>query len=139
MLGSVGVIAGALLIRFTGWDWVDPVIAIAIGLWVLPRGWILLRDTTHILLEGVPRGIDLAAVRGAIVEVPGVAAVHDLHLWSLSSDDVSASVHVVLAEGAEHDEVRTRVAEVLEETFGVHHATVQTEAEPCGDADELHP
>jgi cobalt-zinc-cadmium efflux system protein len=139
MLGSVGVIAGALLIRFTGWDWVDPVIAIAIGLWVLPRGWILLRDTTHILLEGTPRGLSVETVRGAIAAVPGVAAVHDLHLWSLSSDDANASVHVVLAEGAEHDEVRTRVVEVLEEAFGVHHATVQTEAEPCGDADELHP
>jgi cobalt-zinc-cadmium efflux system protein len=139
MLGSVGVIAGALLIRFTGWDWVDPVIAIAIGLWVLPRGWILLRDTTHILLEGTPRGLSVETVRGAIAAVPGVAAVHDLHLWSLSSDDANASVHVVLAEGAEHDEVRTRVVEVLEEAFGVHHATVQTETEPCGDADGLHP
>jgi cobalt-zinc-cadmium efflux system protein len=106
---------------------------------VLPRGWILLRDTTHILLEGTPRGLSVETVRSAIAAVPGVNAVHDLHLWSLSSDDTNASVHAVLAKGADHDEVRKRVAEVLEEAFGVHHATVQTEAEPCGDADELHP
>jgi cobalt-zinc-cadmium efflux system protein len=106
---------------------------------VLPRGWVLLRDTTHILLEGVPRGIDLAAVREAIVEVPGVAAVHDLHLWSLSSDDVSASVHVVLAEGAGADLVRRSVTETLQ-ARQVNHATVQTEIQPCADGDaELHP
>lgn len=71
MIGSVGVIAGALAIRFTGWTWVDPVVAIGIGLWVLPRTWVLLRDTINVLLEGVPGGIKLPELRSAIAGVPG--------------------------------------------------------------------
>lgn len=138
MLGSVGVIAGAAVIWLTGWTWVDPVVGIAIGLWVLPRGWTLLKDTSHILLEGVPRGLDLARVRADIAAVPGVAAVHDLHLWSLSSNDANASVHVVLAPGANSEAVRVAVASALE-GHDIHHTTVQTEIEPCGDDDEIHP
>lgn len=138
MLGSVGVIAGAALIWLTGWTWVDPVVGIAIGLWVLPRGWTLLKDTSHILLEGVPRGLDLAKVRADIAAVTGVAGVHDLHLWSLSSNDANASVHVVLAPGADAEAVRIAVAQALE-AHDIHHATIQTEITPCGDDDDLHP
>jgi len=94
MIGSVGVILGALVIKFTGWTFVDPIVAVAIGLWVLPRTWILLRDTTKLLLDGVPGGIALSDVRNEIVAVPGVAGFHDLHIWSMSNDDISATVHV---------------------------------------------
>src|SRR3546814_7299319 len=76
MIGSVGVIAGAIAIRFTGWTWIDPVVAVAIGLWVLPRTWILLRDTTNVLIEGVPGGVELRQGRGAIAAMPGVAGLH---------------------------------------------------------------
>ncbi len=140
MIGSVGVILGALMIKFTGWVWVDPIVAVAIGLWVLPRTWILLRDTTNILLEGVPSGIALSAVRKEIVAVPGVAGVHDLHIWSMSNDDVSATVHVTLADGADADAVRLRVAELFSKNFGIEHATVQTEADEssCQDNEHLH-
>lgn len=138
MLGSVGVIGGALLIMATGWLWVDPVIAIAIGLWVLPRTWTLLKDTTHVLLEGVPKGLSLADVRSAIAATPGVAGVHDLHLWGISSEDVNCSVHVELSEGADPDAVRRAVAAKLEAEFHVHHATIQTERDAC-DAEHLHP
>ena len=80
MLGSIGVIAGALVIKFTGWTLVDPIVAVGIGLWVLPRTWILLRDTTNVLLEGVPRGLQLSEIRRALADVPGVQGVHDLHV-----------------------------------------------------------
>jgi cobalt-zinc-cadmium efflux system protein len=79
MRSPLGVIMGALVIMFTGWTWVDPVVAIGLGLWVLPRPWVLLRDTTNILLEGVPVGLKLPEIRSAIAAVPGVAGVHDLH------------------------------------------------------------
>ena len=92
LLGSIGVIGGAIVIMLTGWTWVDPIVAIGIGLWVLPRTWILLKNTTHILLEGVPKGLSLSAVRATVATVPGVTDVHDLHLWGVSSDDVNASV-----------------------------------------------
>ena len=77
MIGSIGVILGALAIRFTGFTWIDAIVAVAIGLWVLPRTWILLRDTTNVLLEGVPGGLKLGEVRAAIGEVSGVAGLHD--------------------------------------------------------------
>lgn len=139
MLGSIGVIAGALVIMFTGWQWVDPLVAIGIGLWVLPRTWILLKDTAQILLEGVPRGVDLKEVRGAIAGVPGVAGVHDLHVWSLSSDDHSLSTHVQLAEGSDFEAVRTAVATLLNDRYEIAHATIQIEREVCGDNGRLHP
>ena len=138
MLGSVGVIGAALLIWGTGWNWVDPVVAIAIGLWVLPRTWILLRDTTHILLQGVPRGIDLDAVRAAMRAQPGVADVHDLHIWSVAGDDASLTAHVVISDGGDVDVVRVALAAMLEARFEIHHATIQPETAPCADAASLH-
>ena len=138
MLGSVGVIAGALLIMATNQLWIDPVIAIAIGLWVLPRTWVLLKDTTQILLEGVPRGMSLAAVRAAVAAVPGVAGVHDLHLWGISSEDANATVHVELAPDADADAVQLAVSSKLEQDFDIHHATIQAEGKSGHDAAELH-
>lgn len=138
MLGSIGVISGAFVIWLTGWAWVDPVVAIAIGLWVLPRAWVLLRDTTHVLLQGVPRGIELDAVRGAITAVPGVAGVHDLHVWSMAGSDVSLTAHVTLSPDGVSEATRKAVAAMLAERFGIAHATIQPEAEPCGNAGGPH-
>jgi len=138
MLGSVGVIAGAIVIMFTGWPWVDPAIAILIGLWVLPRTWILLRDTAHILLEGVPRGLSLTEIRGALGTLSGVAALHDLHVWGLTSDDSSLSVHVVLAQGADAEAVRLAMSELLKARFRIEHTTIQIEQKASGNADSPH-
>ena len=138
MLGSLGVIAAAIAIWLTGKTWIDPIVAIGIGLWVLPRTWTLLRDTTHILLQGVPRGFDLNAIRGAMGEMQGVDGVHDLHLWSVAGDDASLTAHVALAEGGDAESVRRALTELLETRFNIHHATIQTETEPCGDEERLH-
>lgn len=138
MLGSLGVIAAAIAIYFTGLNWIDPFVAIAIGLWVLPRTWILLRDTTHILLQGVPRGFDLKAIRAAMGEIAGVTGVHDLHLWSVAGDDASLTAHVAIGEGEDAERVRRAVADMLEAQFAVHHVTIQTEAVPCTDETALH-
>lgn len=138
MLGSLGVIAAAIAIYLTGYNWIDPIVAIAIGLWVLPRTWTLLRDTTHILLQGVPRGFDLNAIRAAMGEVAGVTGVHDLHLWSVAGDDASLTAHVALAEVSDAEVTRRAMTEMLEARFDIHHATIQTETEPCGDEESLH-
>ena len=138
MLGSLGVIAAAVTIYFTNWSWIDPIVAIGIGLWVLPRTWILLRDTTHILLQGVPRGMDLDAIRAAIGAVPGVAGVHDLHVWSVAGDDASLTAHIAIASGQDQTAVRKAVAGLLEAQFKIHHSTLQTETESCGDEEALH-
>ncbi len=138
MLGSVGVIVGALVIRFTGWLWVDPIVAIAIGLWVLPRTWILLRDSTNILLESAPRGVVLAEIRRAMLETQGVGGVHDLHVWVTGADQASASAHVVLADGADAEDVRLAVASRLRDDYKLEHVTIQTERVACEDAALTH-
>lgn len=138
MLGSLGVIVAAVAIYFTDWKWIDPLVAIAIGMWVLPRTWISLRETTHILLQGVPSGFDLDAIRAAIESIPGVASTHDLHLWSVAGDDASLTVHIELVSLAVPDAVRAGVAAMLKDQFRIEHSTVQTEESPCGSEEALH-
>lgn len=136
MLGSIGVIAGALVIRVTGWNWVDSVIAVAIGLWVLPRTWVLLKDTLNILLEGVPEGIDMAAVRQSLLGLPGVLGVHDLHVWAVTSGRTSLTVHLVHApDVAAPADLLARAREVLAADHHITHTTVQLETQPCAQAD----
>ena len=138
MLGSLGVIAGAVLIRFTGWTVVDPIIAVMIGLWVLPRTWTLLREAGHVLMQGVPSGVDLDGIRDAMAAQPGVDTVHDLHVWALGSKEPILTAHVLLANGAgDADAVRIAMAEMLRERFDIDHATLQVETRHC-DADDLH-
>ena len=138
MLGSLGLIVAAVLIYFINWSWIDPIVAIGIGLWVLPRTWILLRDTTHILPQGVPRGMDLDIIRAAIGSVPDVAGVHDLHVWSVAGDDASLTAHIGMSNSSDQTAVRKAVAELLETKFKIQHLTLQTEVESCGDEDALH-
>lgn len=134
MLGSVGVIAGALAIKFTGWAIIDPIVAVLIGLWVLPRTWSLMRQSGNILMQGVPDGLDLDAVRNALVEFPGVVEVHDLHAWALGSKEAVLTVHVVGDDAkTTGEQLRGELAAMLEERFGIEHATLQVEAVPCGD------
>jgi cobalt-zinc-cadmium efflux system protein len=132
-LSSVGVIAGALVMKLTGWYWVDPLVAAAIALFVLPRTYALLREALQVLLEGAPREVDLAAVRQAMESVPGVRRVHDLHVWTLTSGVHALSAHAVLAEGAPHGEVLTAVRERLTHGFPISHVTVQLEERCCGE------
>ena len=139
MLGSIGVIAGALVIRYTGWAWVDSVIAVGIGLWVLPRTWILLRESMNVLLEGVPEGLGLDELGAAIRAKPGVAGIHDLHVWSISSGKTSLSVHVV-SDGAPSTwpTLVASVRDMLAHDFEIHHTTVQVEDSPCEQGGVLH-
>lgn len=132
MLGSVGVIIGALMIKATGWTVIDPVIAVLIGLWVLPRTWTLLRDAGQILMQGVPAGLDLDAVRAMMLAQPGVTAVHDLHAWALGSKEPILTAHVVVADvTVDSEQVRTAIAATLNATFGIEHATLQVEQTSC--------
>lgn len=139
MMGSVGVIVGALLIQLTGWAWVDSVIAVGIGLWVLPRAWALLKQSTHVLLEGTPVHLNIDEITLALSSHRGVDSIHDLHVWSISSGKSSLSVHVV----CQHREVDwpdllKQIRKMLADRFDLHHTTIQLEATPCGDEDEEH-
>lgn len=127
-LGSIAVIAGALVIWATGWAWVDPVLGVGIGLWVLPRTWTLLREATNVLLEGVPEGTELDAVERAVRETPGVRDVHDLHVWALSSGKVALTAHVVVDASLSREErLEEALGSMLKDRFGITHATVQVE------------
>lgn len=128
MLGSIGVIIAAVLIMFTGWGWVDSVVAAAIGFWVVPRTWTLLKASMNVLLQGVPDGIDIDAVEQAIHAVPGVREVHDLHIWALTSGKNVLSTHLVVdpAQGSEQ-QVLAQVTELLHEQFEISHVTIQIE------------
>jgi cobalt-zinc-cadmium efflux system protein len=130
-LGSVGVLAAAAVLWLTGWTWVDTLVAAGIGLWVLPRAWSLLKETVNVLLEGVPEGLELDEVAGAIAATPGVAGVHDLHIWALTSSAASLSAHLVVSDGADTDAVRIAAAEALARRFAIHHVTLQTERVDC--------
>jgi cobalt-zinc-cadmium efflux system protein len=132
MLGSLGVIVGAMAIRLTGWTWIDSVVAVAIGLWVLPRTWALLKETLHVLLEGVPEGVDLPAIDEALRGLTGVCGLHDLHIWSISTGRTNLTVHVVydpsLARG---EELLRKLRATLEHGYGIRHVTVQLEEQHC--------
>ena len=139
MLGSIGVIIGAVIIKFTGYSWVDSVVAVLIGLWVVPRTWTLLKSTVNILLEGVPEDIDIEEVRKTLAAVPGVTSFHDLHVWALSSGKASLTVHVVNDNEVDAErEVMPVIRKQLAERFGITHITVQCELVPCGRTDEEH-
>jgi cobalt-zinc-cadmium efflux system protein len=138
LLGSVGVIAGALIIRFTGWTWVDSAVAVGIGLWVLPRTWIRLKSSLNILLEGVPEEIDVAKLGETLLAVPGVLGFHDLHVWAISSGKVSLTVHVVHAPDTLAASTLDAISARLAKEFGITHITVQCELVPYGQTDESY-
>ncbi len=127
MLGSAAVLAAALLIPATGWTWIDPAVSACVALFILPRGVSLLRQSAHILLEGAPGDIDVAAVRDRILRVPGVEALHDLHFWTLTSGVHSASVHIRASADTARADVLAAVQLLLQEAAGVDHATIQVE------------
>jgi len=131
MLGSIGVILAAIIIYFTQWAWVDAVVAAAIGLWVLPRTWKLLKESLNILLEGVPLDIALDEIEKALLAVPGVGEIHDLHVWALTSGKNSLTVHLVLAEAGEEQAVLQATTDMLASRFSIRHVTVQVEAAAC--------
>jgi len=133
-LSSVGVIAAGLVILLTGWTWADPLASVLIGIVIVVGSVRLLRSALHILAEGVPEGLTARDVASAMREVPHVAEVHDLHVWTVSPGYVALSAHVVLADRslAEAQSVQEELKQVLVERYGIHHTTIQFECVNCG-------
>lgn len=129
MLGSIGVIVAAIVIWFTGWTWVDSLVAAGIGLWVLPRTWVLLKASINILLQGVPEGVDMEKVEAAIRAVSGVTDLHDLHVWSLTSGKSVMSAHVVANLGVRDEQgILADVTELAQKKFEIVDVTLQVES-----------
>lgn len=129
MLTSVGVIVAAIIMLTTGWYYADPLISAGIGLFILPRTWMLLRDAVSVLLEGTPSDVNLAAVRSFMTDCPGVREVHDLHVWTLTSGVNAMSAHVVVVDPSEHAKVLDTMHDALPKQFKIAHATIQIEEE----------
>ncbi|WP_197919525.1 cation diffusion facilitator family transporter [Thiosulfatihalobacter marinus] len=127
MLGSVGVILAALVVMLTGWTIADPIIGAAIGLFIVPRTWILLKSALRILLEGAPAHVDSGLLRQRLIDVPGVVDVHDLHVWTLTSGLDAMSGHLVVDDMARAGEVLAAARDAMHEDFGITHATIQIE------------
>ena len=128
-LSNVAIVVGALAIRYTGTTWADPVIGIAIGAMVLWSGIGILRESTHILLEGLPRSIALEEVARAMLKIEGVQEVHDIHIWTLGTDLNALSCHICIPDMhmEESEKVLARIHEVLDRDFHITHTTIQFE------------
>ncbi|MCE9566484.1 MAG: cation diffusion facilitator family transporter [Planctomycetes bacterium] len=130
LLGSVGVIVAAGVMWGTGWYYADPIFSVVIGLFILPRTWGLLKQAVNVLLEATPANINLVEVEAALLAVEGVASVHDLHVWTITSGIDSLSVHVVLKGSLPLGVVETvldRASAMLKEKFRIAHTTIQVE------------
>jgi len=136
-LASVAVLAGAAVITITDWNWVDPVLGAAIGVLILPRTVRLGMQSVRILLQSAPPGIDPAEVRVRLAGLPGVTGVHDLHVWTLTSDMESASAHLTVADAGSGHEVLILARRLLEDRYGIDHATIQIESADQSDCARL--
>jgi cobalt-zinc-cadmium efflux system protein len=126
--GSAAVIVAAVVIALTGWTAADAVASALIGLLIIPRTWRLLRDAVDVLLEATPKGMDLDEVRTHVLRAKGVADIHDLHAWTITSGMNVVSAHVVLAEGADPPAVLDELCRCLSGDFDIEHSTFQLES-----------
>lgn len=132
-ISSVGVILAGVVIYFTSWQWVDPLVSFLIGCMILFSSLRVVRSAIHILIEGVPESISIRSVEKSLQNVPGVLGTHDLHIWNICSGQVALSAHIVLdSTGADHsDTIRLQLNTLLRDEFHISHTTLQMEHTPC--------
>jgi cobalt-zinc-cadmium efflux system protein len=134
LLGSVGTIVAALVILWTGWTPIDPLLSLLVALLILRSAWGLLKRSAHILLEGAPDWLDVAELRDAMVAaLPAIRDIHHVHVWMLTSERSLITLHAEVAPDADHQQALAAIRGVLEERFGIDHATIQIETAGCAD------
>lgn len=137
LLGSMAAVVAALLISAFGWLWADPALSILVALLIFTSAWSLLRRSAHILLEGVPEGMDTAEVERSLCDLDAsICGVHHLHMWQLASGSRMATLHVELRLGADPEHAMQLVRQVLEDRFAIQHVTVQVDGAGCPDEDK---
>jgi cobalt-zinc-cadmium efflux system protein len=136
-LGSLAVIVGAAIWGLTGWTWVDPVLGAAIGLFILPRAWRLGGQALRVLLQAAPAGVDVGAVRSDLAAIDDVVDVHDVHVWTLTSEMDVASAHVMVRVGSDTHRVLDTARTLLRDRHGLDHATLQIEPDDHRGCDEM--
>ena len=129
---SAGIVIAGGLLLWTGWTWVDPVASLLVSAAIVWGTWGLLRESLNLSMNAVPQGISIDDVRGYLQNLPGVAGVHDLHIWAMSTTETALTVHLVCDGGRAGDVFLMDTAHELEHRFGIHHATIQIET---GDRD----
>ena len=139
-LSSVGVLVGGVVMWTTGWYLIDPIISVVISVVIVLSAWRLVRDAVDVLLEATPAHVDMAAVRQLLLEVDGVVAVHDLHVWTISSGIYALSAHLVVPDPlrCNNDEILSAVKHHLYDRFGIDHTTIQIESESYAHMGEVH-
>ncbi len=133
-LGSVGAIAAGIIMITTKWYYADSLVSILVSLLIIRVAWGLFRDSSHILLEGTPKGIDLGSVQECICSQEGVISVHDLHVWTLTQGFEALSAHLVVENMDSTEEVISKIKQELSEKFKIGHITLQLEIEECDEA-----
>lgn len=134
LLGSVATIIAALVIYFSGWTLIDPILSIGVGLLILRASWTLVRRAAHILLEGTPETLDLEALKSSLIaRVPELTDIHHIHVWLLTTERPLMTMHATIAEGADPGPVLLQIKNELHENFGISHSTVQIEGGACAD------
>jgi cobalt-zinc-cadmium efflux system protein len=134
LLGSIAAIVAAVVILWTGWTPIDPLLSLFVAILIVRSGWQIVRRAGHILLEGTPEGIDLAEIRASLASVPGVADAHHVHVWSLTSGSPVATLHLRLGAQAQASVVLPAVKRHLAATFGITHSTVEIDPDDrCAD------
>jgi cobalt-zinc-cadmium efflux system protein len=136
-IGSIGVMVGAVVILTTGAEVADTWVGLAIAVWIIPRSVRLVADAVRVLVQAAPRGMDLDGVRVDLEAVPQVVGVHDLHVWTLTSDMDVLTAHVMVTRDADHHAVLDQARDLLAERHGIHHATLQVEPEDHAGCDEM--
>jgi cobalt-zinc-cadmium efflux system protein len=131
-VGAVAIIGGAIVIHYTRWTYIDPILSLCLGLLIIYTAWDIVRESLNILLEGTPRGIEIQGVSEAMAGVQGVLHVHDLHIWSLGSSMHALSCHVLIEDmpPSASESMLKRINEVVCK-LGIHHTTIQFEHVPC--------
>lgn len=127
---SAGVVAAGVVIRVTGWLWIDPALSLGIVLVIFIGAYGLLKESMHLALQGVPANIDLDEVHQYLHQLPGVQAVHDLHVWAISTNQIALTAHLVKPDHADDDQLIKQAGRRLQERFGIDHTTIQWEREP---------
>ncbi|HVC57785.1 MAG TPA: cation diffusion facilitator family transporter [Stellaceae bacterium] len=136
---AAGVVAAGIAIALTGLAWLDPAVGLAVSAIVVYATWGLIKEAMGLALDAVPAAIDARAVRAHLAALPGVAAIHDLHIWGMSTTETALTCHLVMPGGHPGDAALTRFAHELDERFAIHHATLQIEVADSGDVCALTP
>ncbi|PLW82146.1 cation transporter [Kineobactrum sediminis] len=127
-LVSVGVVIAGGLYLWRGWTWIDPAVGLLIAMMIIIATWSLFRQSLHLLFDGVPYGLEFDAVRSALLELPGVIDVHDLHVWAMSTEDNALTAHLVVESYPANDELLEQAVAMLKARFGIQHAALQQES-----------